>query len=56
MFYHQQQVHPGLFYRKDSTILTYANDCRIVSYKQETITSLIESLNNGPEEYVLTDE
>ena len=25
-------------------------------YKSYTITSLIESLNNGPENYVLTDE
>ena len=30
--------------------------CVIVSQKQETITSLIESLNNGPEHYVSTDE
>ena len=43
-------------YRKDSVILTYIDDCVIVSHKQETITSLIESLNNGPENYVLTDE
>ena len=27
----------------------------IVSYKQDTITSLIESLNNGPGNYVLID-
>ena len=30
--------------------------CVIVSHKQETITSLIESLNNGPEHYVSTYE
>ena len=28
----------------------------IVSHKKDTITSLIESLDNGPENYVLTDE
>ena len=30
--------------------------CVILSHKQETITSLIESLNNGPEHYVSTYE
>ena len=30
--------------------------CVRLSHKQETITSLIESLNNGPEHYVSTDE
>ena len=28
----------------------------IVSHKKDTITSLIESLKNGPENYMLTDE
>ena len=28
----------------------------LVSHKQEIITSFIESFNNGPENYVLTDE
>ena len=45
-----------MFYIKDSVILTRVDDCVIVSHKQETVTSLIESLNNGPENYVLTDE
>ena len=31
-------------------------DAFFLSHKQETIISLIESLNNGPENYVLTDE
>ena len=28
----------------------------IVSHEQEAVTSLFESLKNGPENYVLTDE
>ena len=35
--YHQPQVDSCLFYRKDSVILTYVDDCVIVSQKQETI-------------------
>ena len=45
-----------MFYRKYSVISTYVGYCIIVSHKQETITSLIESLNNGPGNYLLTDE
>ena len=54
--YHKSQVDPCVLYRKYSVILTYVDDFGIVSYKQETITSLIESLKNGPENYVLTDK
>ena len=36
--------------------LTYVDDCVIVSHKQDTITSLISSVKNGPENYVFTDE
>ena len=45
-----------MFYRKYSVILTYVDGCIIVPHKQETITPLIEWLNNGPKNYVLTDE
>ena len=54
--YHKFQVEPCIFYRKDSVILTYVNDCVIVSHKKETIISFIEILKNGPENYVLADE
>ena len=46
IFNHQYQVYPCVFHRKYSVILTYVDDCLIVSHKQETTTSLIESLNN----------
>ena len=54
--YLQYQVDPSVFYRKDSFISTYVDDCVIFSNKKETITSLIGSLNNGPENDVLTHE
>ena len=44
------------FCRKDSVVWTYVDDCVILSHKQDTITSLIESLNNSPEIYALTNE
>ena len=53
---HQSQVDPCVFYWKDPYILTNIDDCVIFSHKQETIPSIIESLNNGPENYVLKDE
>ena len=54
--YHQSQVYPCVFYRKYSVILTYVDHCIIVSFKEDTITSLMESLDNGTKNYVLTDE
>ena len=54
--YHQSQFDPFAFYRKYSIILTYVYDFVIVSQKQDKITSLIELLNNGTENYVLTDK
>ena len=54
--YHKSQFPPFVFYRKDSVILTYVDNCVIVPHKQETTIALIEFLNNGPENYVLKDE
>ena len=56
MGYHQYQVDPCVFYRKESVILTDVDDFVMVSHKQDTIASLIESLNIGTENYVLEDE
>ena len=36
--------------------MTYVDDCPIVFHIQDTIASLIELLNNGPENCVFTDE
>ena len=54
--YHKSQVDPCVFHRKYSVILTYVDGFLIVSRKQETITSLIESLKNGSRNYVLIYE
>ena len=36
--------------------LTYVDDCVIFSHRQEKITSLIESINNGPKHYMLANK
>ena len=54
--YHISQADPCVFYRKDTDILTYVYYCVIVFHKQETITLLVESIHNVPEEYALTGE
>ena len=54
--YYQYHVDPRGFYKRDSFILTNLKYCLIVSHKQDTITSLIESLNNAPSYSALTDE
>ena len=56
MGYHKFQVYPCVFCRKYSVILTYVNGCVIASHKQDMVTSLVESLKNGTEDYLLTDE
>ena len=53
--YHQSQFTVCVL-KKDSVIITYVDDCVIVSHKKLTIKSFIESINIGPEDYVLTDE
>ena len=54
--WHQYKFDPCVFYKNESVILTYVGGCVTVSYTKGTITKLIESLNNGPENYALTDE
>ena len=53
---HQYQFEPCVLYRKYSYILTYVEIFFKVSHKKETITSLIESLKNGTENYCFTYE
>ena len=54
--YHPSIVEPLVFYRNDSVILICFDGLVIVSHKQETIKSLINSKNNGLEEYMLKEK
>ena len=48
MSYHKSQVDSCLLYSKEPSILTYINDCVIVSHKKDLIMSLINYFKNGP--------
>jgi hypothetical protein len=37
-------------------ILVYVDDCVLVSNSSDVIKSFIDSLTNGPEQFVFTDE
>ncbi len=37
-------------------IITYVDDCIIVSNLMKDINTFVKSMKDGPEEYVLTDE
>ena len=50
------QVDPCILYREDCIILVYVDDCIIFSKSSKTNDDLVTSLQNGPENYQLTDE
>jgi hypothetical protein len=37
-------------------IITYVDDCIIISNSMKVINTFVTSMKDGPEEYVLTDE
>jgi hypothetical protein len=52
----ESQSDPCVFIRKDMIILIYVDDCVLVSKSSDVIKSFIDSLTNGPEQFVFTDE
>lgn len=52
----QSSVDPCVFYRPDCILLCYVDDCVLVSKDVNVIDCIIDSLINGPEEFILTDE
>ena len=49
------QIDKCVFYRHDCIVVTYVDDCIIISKQMNTIDNLISSLNHGSE-FELTDE
>jgi hypothetical protein len=49
-------INPCLYFKKGMIIITYADDCIIVSDSMKDINTFVKSIKDGPEEYVLTDE
>ena len=47
---------PCVFLRKDMIVLTYVDDCILLSPSKETIDNFILSLKDGPENFAFTDD
>ena len=43
----QSAVDPCVFYRHDAILLTYVDDCIVLSKKSETVDEIVESLKSG---------
>jgi hypothetical protein len=50
------QIDSCLYYKKGMIVLTYVDDCIIVGNKMKEIDEFVTSMQNGPENFVLTDE
>ena len=47
---------PCVYINKDLIVLVYVDDCILISKKECTITEFVQSLHNGPENFVFTEE
>ena len=50
------QIDPCLYYKKGMIVLTYVDDCIIVGNKMREIDNFVKSMQNGKENFILTDE
>jgi hypothetical protein len=54
--FHPSAFNPSLYFKKVMIIITYVDDCIIVSNSMKDINTFGKSLKDGPEEHVLNDE
>ena len=54
--FHPSAINPCFYFKKGMIIITYMDDCIIVSNSMKDINTFITSMKDGPKEYVLTDE
>ena len=47
---------PCVYITKDLIVLVYVDDCILISKEQSAITAFVQSLHNGPENFVFTKE
>jgi hypothetical protein len=50
------KIDSCLYYKKGMMVLTYVDDCIIIGDKMKEIDEFVKSMQNGPENFVLTDE
>lgn len=50
------KVDPCLYFKSGMIVLTYVDDCIIVGDDMKEIDKFVKSMQNGPENFILTDE
>lgn len=45
-----------VFFKKDLIILVYVDDCNLISNQSSTLKGFVESLKDGPENFIFTDK
>jgi hypothetical protein len=54
--FHPSAINPCLYLKKGMIIITYIDDCIIISNSIKDINTFVKSMKDGPKGYVLTDE
>jgi hypothetical protein len=54
--FHPSAINPCLYLKKGMIIITYVDDCIIVSNSMKVINTFVTSMKDDPEECDLTDE
>jgi hypothetical protein len=54
--FHPSAIDPCLYFKKGMIIITYVDDCIIVSNSMKDIKTFVKSMKDGPKGYVLIDE
>ena len=54
--FRESKADPCVFTKKGMIILTYVDDCILITNKKETLDQFIHSLANGIEKFEFTDE
>ena len=50
------RIDPCIYLKKGMIVLTYVDDCIIVGNDMKQIDAFVKSMQNGPENFILTDE
>ena len=50
------KIDPCMYFKMGMIVLTYVDDCIIVGNSMQHIDQLVSSMQNGPENFILTDE
>ena len=51
-----EPISDHVYITKDLIVLVYVDDCILISKEQSAITAFVQSLHNGPENFVFTKE